>query len=66
LRREGNGADGWEGDVRQLDHELRELRDQRVLRLRREVLEDRVQTDTMDLHMHQQWYGQSDERQDRD
>jgi hypothetical protein len=66
LRREGNGAYGWEGEVRQLDHELRELRDQRVLRLRREVLEDRVQTDTTDLHMHQRWYGQSDERQDRD
>ena len=33
------------------------------LRLRREVLEDRVQTDTTgrDLQMDQRWYGQSDE-----
>ena len=62
LRRESDRTDGREGEMRQLDHELRELRDQRVLRLRRKVLEDRIQTDTRDLHMDQRRHGQSDEK----
>ena len=63
--RENDGADGREEVVRQLDHELRELRDQRVLRLRGEVLEDCVQTHTRDLHASKTGDGQSDKKQRR-
>ena len=47
---EDDGADGGEGEVGYFDHELCELRDQRVLRLWGKVLEDGIQTDTRDLH----------------
>jgi hypothetical protein len=47
--REDDRADGGEGKMRQFEHELRELSNQGVLRLGREVVKDRVKTDAGDL-----------------